>query len=247
MRGKKFKNTMYARVYELARNGFGEKKIAALIGVSYPTFNSWRKKDPAFHDAIVNGRAVYDGNAKGITFQEFVYNALSPDLKKLWDEINACEEEENGVLRLESLLEAAGKKARQHLFLYALTTSCFNVSGSLKKLNIPKKTLDKWVKFDPKFAELVDEIHWHKKNFFEHALIDLVAARDPSAVLFANKTVNRDRGYHDKVDVTVAGQIQHAVAHIRIDELDLPLEMRKALLAKFREKKLEASHDTPNA
>jgi hypothetical protein len=156
-------------------------------------------------------------------------------LRELWDEINECEHLENGVERVEALLKGHGIRARQHLFLYALTQSMFNVSQSLRKLGISRKTFENWVANDPDFAELMDEIHWYKENFFEQAFIGRVAAGDTHAIIHAVKTKCRSRGYNDKVEIEHSGTITHENT-VSIVDLDLPAETRRQVLDALRAK-----------
>lgn len=230
----KFKVTMYVTAYELAKEGVSDEQIAGTLGVAGQTFRSWCAKRPALADALARGRQKRDpGNEH--TFQEYIYDHLSPHLRKLWEEIHECETLENGVERVEALLKNHGIRARQHLFLYALTQSMFNISKALRKLCIPRKTFESWRANDPDFYELMDEIHWYKENFFEQAFIGRVAAGDTAAVIHAVKTKCRDRGYNDKVEVVHSGSItnEHTVS---IAELDLPIETRQEVLTALRAK-----------
>ena len=82
---------------------------------------------------------------------------------------------------------------------------------------------------------MIEEIEWHKCNFFEEALVDLVAMRNPGAVMFVNRTKNADRGYSEKIQVEHSGAIATSVS---VDELELPMETRKELLRAVRASKV---------
>jgi hypothetical protein len=107
-------------------------------------------------------------------------------------------------------------------------------------MNMSRKTFENWVTHEPEFGELMNEIHEHKKNFFEAALVGLVASGDSSATIFVNKTFNKDRGYNDKIELSVEGSVQHehvhahVHAHISVDELDLSLEVKREILQAIR-------------
>lgn len=213
-----------------------EKEVAKAIGVSQPTFARWKAQRPALRDAWDRGKEVGSRRDLQPTFREYVYQRLSPELQALWDEINAMEEADNDIARVEAMLEGQGKRARQHLFLYALTSSNFNISRAMRKLNIRRAQFDGWVANEPEFAELMAEIHWHKKNFFEDALIQRVAAGDTPAVIFAAKTQLKDRGYHDKIDINVQQDINVTSLQVSVsfDELELPLAVRRQVLQAMR-------------
>jgi len=246
MAGNKFSAEFYVTAYELARDGLSEHRIAAAIGVTQPTFRKWCRRRPALANAVERGRAVRGGGNKPL-FHQYVYDHLPQHLRNLWDEINACDELENGVERVEALLVDQGIRARQHLFLYALTQSMFNVSQSLKKLNISYSTFKEWVRRDPLFAELMDEIHWYKENFFEQAFIGRVAAGDTQAIIHAVKTKCRDRGYNEKIEIEHTGTVEqrHTVS---ILDLDLDVGTRRKVLEAMRAKRVidaEPVHNSP--
>jgi len=225
----------YVKAFELARTGLGDNKIAAALGVTATTFRKWRDRRPAFKEAIEHGRKI---NAKQADhdFRSYIFNRLPKRLRKLWKKINRCETAKNGMERIEALLADAGKRARQHLFLYALTASNFNISAAMRTVCIDRETFEHWVAYDPDFGAMMDQIHEYKKDFFESGLLNLVAAGDTSATIFANKTFNRDR-YPDKIDVNLNGSMRYDVNVVPIDKLDLPLDVRKKVLKAIRKQK----------
>ena len=229
----KFRATFYVATYELARDGMSDEQIAKALGVVGQTFRRWCARRPALRDALERARNPATDDRP--TFHQYVYDHLPPHLRELWDKINECEELENGIERIEALLADKGKRARQHLFLYALTQSMFNVSAALRKLGLSRRTFDAWTKSDPEFAELMDEIHWYKENFFEQAFIGRVAAGDTAAIIHAAKTQLRGRGYNDKVEVVHSGSIT-TEAVVNIAELDLDVETRRKVLTALRKK-----------
>lgn len=228
----------YVEVYELARSGLSTANICQAIGISGPTWDKWVKKHPYLKTCLQKGRG-HDGQAKATAVQNFadyVYGQLPQHLRRLWDEINACVEAPNGYERVQALLANEGYRTRQHMFIHALIDSNFNQNQALRKCGITRGTYMGWQKNDPDFIALLDEIHWYKGNFFEHALIKLVNAGETSAIIFANKTFNRDRGYAERV--TVDGNVQHNHTHAHIpiptEVLNLDLETRKKVLAAMR-------------
>ena len=170
------------------------------------------------------------------TFHEYIYRHLSDDLRETWDQINECQDLDNPRERVEALLANHGIRGRQHLFIHALVTSCFNVSKSLRLLSISWSTYTSWRENDPDFLDLVNEINWHKDNFFEQALVGRVAAGDTNAIIHVAKTKLRDRGYSEKLEIEVTGTVQHEHA-VSIVDLTLPIEVRQAILTALREHK----------
>lgn len=198
----------------------------------------WKRKYPYMREAIVSGRAEAKGRAQNTTtLVDYVYARLSPSLQKLWNDINACEELENGVRRIEALLDRAGLRARQQIFMHGMVYGNFNVSEACRKANISRQTFEHWRLTDPEFAQLLDDFHFHKKEFYESHLVSLVASGDSAATIFANKTYNRDRGYNEKIEHEIKGHVQHSHSVLVLDDLELPLEVRKAILQALRQKK----------
>ena len=230
----KWKDTFYVKAYQLARSGLLDEGIAAGLGITAATFRVWRSKRSAFRKAIEDARGIDKGSPQ--TFIEYVYRVLPPNLKSLVDQIEASSKEKNGIVRIEKLLANAGRRIRQQLFVHSLVASNFNVSRACSKVVITVRTFRNWLENDHEFAELMDEIHYHKKNYFEGGLFALVGAGDTQATIFANRTFNRDRGYNEKVEVEHTGQVDHKHS-VSVDDLDLPIETRKLLLKAVREKK----------
>lgn len=233
----KWNDTYYLRAFELAKDGFSDSKIASCLGISPITFTTWKQQRPALRDALE--RARKENSPKEETFADYVYNRLPDYLQELWDKINLCDQVTNGIQRMEALLSNAGKTARQHLFTYALVKANFSISDACRSVNISRTTYNKWVQDDPLFSELMDEIHWHKGNFFEAALVERVKEGDSACTIFANRTFNKERGYG--AEVALKGKVEHTHshlhAHIKVDELDLPIETRRQLLAAVQKRK----------
>jgi len=231
----RWKNENYIEIFLLAKDGLSDRQISKALGIERPTFQYWKKKDKALRNALERGRGFKRQGE--MTLQDYVYGRLSEPMRNLWDKITECDTEENGVRRIEALLKANGKRARQCLFIHAYLSSSFNASEACRRVNIPYGKFKQWVLSDPDFHQLMDEMLEHKKNFYESALVKLVKKGESAAIIFANRTINRSRGYGDKVEVNHTGQIDHRMLVVSIDELKLPLEIRQTFLQAVREKK----------
>ena len=235
---------MYVTAYELARNGKYQVEIAKVLGVKKHTFCSWIRNDPELKSALTRGRKAHKADKQVLveqskistTFKDYLYSHLSPKLRDIWEKIQEAQELSNGRERVEVMLKNKGRRLKQNLLLYALSQTMFNVTRSLNMLCIPKKTFDNWCKNDPEFADLISEIHWHKKNFIENALLTRVAAGDTTAIIFAAKSQCADRGYGDKIQVEHTGSIEHRFS-VNVADLDLDLDTRKKLLQAARKQK----------
>lgn len=227
-----WQDMFYLRAYELSMLGWTEKQICSDIGADLVTFKRWKEERPVLLAALERGKKK--SKEKELGFAGYIYEQLPEHLKELWDRIDRCSHIEGGMLKAEALLEEGGKMARQHLFLYALVKSNFSQTKACRAVNVSKSMLDEWIETDPNFHELIQEIHWHKGNFFEEALIDKVKDGDAGSIIFANRTFNKDRGYGEKSTLELTGNVNHN--HFNIDELELPLETRLIILDAMKKK-----------
>jgi len=233
-----WKDSYYVRIYQLAREGAKDAQIARALGVTPATFVVWKKKKPAIN------KALYEARGKGPTHEQFgdyVYKRLSPALKEVWDKVVLLDRQPNGIQRIEAMLAENGTRVRQHLFVHALIHANFNMSEACRRVNVTKATFSSWVRDDPEFAALTDEIFWHRQNYCEGALFKLIRRGIPSAILFANETLNAQRGYARKTNLQVAGTVQHNHLHapVNLDALDIPVELQERLLEAMRTKKVD--------
>ncbi len=230
----KWKDENYIKVYVMARQGMTNESISKALGVGGGNFKIWVKERPALKYALEEGREAMSGEQNGVeSFHNYVYNQLPDHLRLLWQKINDVANEENGIKRMEAILQSQGKYARMHLFLYALVAKNFNISAACRTVNIALMTYRYWLQHEPHFAELMDEMEFHKKNFLEAALLKSVKKGDVSAIIFANRTQNRDRGYNEKVEIEHTGHIHSS--HSAIDVGRMPFELRKQVLAWLRD------------
>lgn len=234
----KYNDKLPVKVYRLISQGLSLEKCASVIGVSGTTFFDWIKKHPALDDAVKQAQDSKKGEGAG-TFRTYIFGRLSPEAKRIWKKIHRFEKCKKEY-KIRALLEKSGKYIRQQIFLYAIVASNFNISLALRKACLSLTQYQNWITVDPDFASLINEINWHKANYFESALMRLVKQGDSPAILFANRTFNRSRGYNDKVEVDV--QVTDRREAVPVKELlaQLPVEHRKLLQQAFRDKRLKS-------
>lgn len=221
------------KAYDLARAGFTRRKIMQGLGVSHITFVKWLKSKPAFAKAIESGKFTgHNSRGQVQSFREFVFQRLPANLRAYWLQLNKLDKKSTPTEQLDAMFEHCGKTVRQHLFFYAWSVGNFSINQALSKVGISRSTFDKWRREDDEFKALVNEFNFYKKNFFEDALCTLVACGDAPATIFANKTFNKDRGYNEKIDVNMSGDLNQNV--VTVDSLNLPLDIRKQLLEAIR-------------
>lgn len=217
------------RIYDLYKTGLPMAHVAGALGVRPGTLSVWLEHEPAAALAKSEGLLLFESNSQ--TFQEYVFDQLPENLQLVWKALDGIKD--GGVIGIEAALANTGKRGRQYLFMQALVANNFNASAACRMVNITKRTFDLWANEDPDFADLLANMKWHKANLFESKLIELVRAGDTSAVLFVNRTMNKDRGYGDKVEV------EHTHTHkvgVQIEDLEpfLDLEAKKAILEAIR-------------
>lgn len=231
----KWEDRFYLLCYQLAKEGKSHKEVADAMGVDEHTLKRWRADRPSLEDAYWQGcqRASQ-------TFQDYVYDRLSPKLQTLWDKIKQFDDHPNALQKITGLMANSGVRARQHLFIQALISRNFNASKALNSLGMSYQQLMTWAKNDPVFTELLNEIEWHRKNFYEDSLYNLVKEGNPAATIFVAKTKLKDRGYGAKLEIEHSGTVNHNHQMVDLETLNLPFEFKRQLLEYIEEAQIKA-------
>lgn len=96
-------------------------------------------------------------------------------------------------------MRAETTEARKEEFLIALEKCMGMVTVAAKKLGMGHKNHYNWYDSDLEYKEKVDAILIKKADFVEIALMKLIKDGNPSAIIFAAKTLCRSRGYAEVV------------------------------------------------
>ena len=90
-------------------------------------------------------------------------------------------------------------------FLEIFKEKLGNISISCRAYGIDRQTYYNWYNSDANFRSAADAVKEVRKDFIENALMNRINAGDTAAIIFAAKTICKDRGYVEKVeqDVTV--------------------------------------------
>lgn len=227
---KKWKDVYYVKLYQQALLGHTDKRIAEKLGVSHMALIKWKKQDPAVRHALREARLKLI-EPENVTFKDYVYARLPERLQKLWDKIHKLEKA-NKPHKVRLILDnKTSKRSRQHLWIHAYVHYNFNKTAACRAVHVPNDTLTAW-KRDPQFVELIAAMEDAKRDLFEESLVQLVRSGDPSAVIFANKTMNAKRGYSQPKEInhTVKGNV--SVSHngnvtntVNLEDLDLGFDM----------------------
>jgi len=249
----KWSPDMYYIIYDLASKGLPNTKICEELGINQSTMANWLRQPkiqgftppdgPTLKRCLAEARKPKPKDDSVATFLEFVFDRLPDHLKGLWEEINACDQAPQGQKRKTQILRMQSKRILQHLFLYAFCQTNFNISNACQVISITRETYIQWTK-EINFKRLMLEINEAKKDFFESQLVKAAKKGDTKAIIFANKSLNKDRGYTEKTIVEHTGTITHSHTMINLDELYLPVNIRMAVLQAVKRleerKRLEA-------
>lgn len=215
---------LLVHMYRYAKAGLSNEAVARVLDINRGTMSLWLKKRPEVREALELGRQQAPDEE---SFTRFFYEQLDSPLRELWDELIINERVGGGVANMRKILADQGTGARQALFLHALVNSHFNPNLAMQRVGLDKRTLDQWTDSDPDFAELVSQVQWLKGNFFEEGLVKLCEHGDRGAILHANRTFNKNRGYGNQTTVTgtVDVNIENRLV-LDLSELDLDPETR---------------------
>lgn len=185
--------------------------ICRHLKMSDVAFRKWRRKYPFFNYAVEEGRRIRTLRNTGESIQEWVAGRLSPAARKVWDSIMFWQEHKDEYDKIREVIKPQSEHIRKTVWLHAFVKCRFSISSACRLVGISYHAVNQW-RQEGEFKKMVDEILAMQGDFIEEALMDLVAARDTGAVIFASRTKNRDRGYGDKIDVNHSGSIKHEVS-----------------------------------
>ena len=94
-----------------------------------------------------------------------------------------------------------GLAPRKKAMLEALGKTLGIVYGASQKVGINPCTHWEWMKTDPEYKRLVDELENKKCDVIETAFLNLVDEKNPQAVIHAVKTKLKHRGYGEESTV----------------------------------------------
>ncbi len=113
-----------------------------------------------------------------------------------------------------------------------------------KKLGISYTTLYKATIEHPEIMEAVEDAREYMLDVTEDALYTAIMRKEPWAIKFHLETQGRERGYGNKVSLQHGGDPENAIPiSYSHDELNLPLDVRKALLEAIRAKQAKTTVD----
>lgn len=226
-RKSKWRDEYCALAFRMAKAGESDDAIRQAMGVCPQTFLSWKAKRPEFAKMLEEGR---EGAKEG--FSSYVYNRLPPELRDFWSTLVKLEEQGSGENYRRAChldvhrMDRFSVREQQRLYVQAFVHCNFIASRARAMCGLSLQTVERWIKTDPEFVRILDELDEAKRDFCEWALMDLVERRETAAVIFANRTLNRGRGYSEKIVVDVRGEDKVALEELKA----LTVEQRRMLV-----------------
>lgn len=97
---------------------------------------------------------------------------------------------------------------KKELFVETLLKTYGNITQSAMVVGIHRQTYYDWMRNDFEFKQRVESITAEdfieaKKDFIESQLMKLIGKGNPAAIIFAAKTICKDRGYIEKQEFDV--------------------------------------------
>jgi len=93
----------------------------------------------------------------------------------------------------------------QQRFLVVYVENSYNISRSIELCRMPKNSFYSWKANYPHFAKAIELCRDRMIDTLEDAFKDLVALRNPQAVIFGLKTLGKDKGYVERQEVAHKG------------------------------------------
>lgn len=230
-----WKEEFLAQAYRLARAGESDSSMAAAMGIHLNTLKQWVKKRPSFAAMVEEGRRARDQERSSLSqtsqAHRYVHRRLPARLADFWATIKPAYADRSQLHLINLDVDSLAEEEQQLVYLHAVIECNYNHSRARMVCGLPLDRVNLWAK-DARMRRWLKEVEESKKDFVEEALMDLVARRETSAVIFAARTLCRDRGYSDKLQVDLRADDQTAIDELRA----LTLEQRRLILEALEQK-----------
>lgn len=98
-------------------------------------------------------------------------------------------------------------KAKKRIFIANFVANQGMVQMSCDSVRINRVTYERWCKKDAKFVENLQAAMERKLDKIETKLLNLVESGDTQATIFSAKCLLKQRGYTEKKDINVTGNM----------------------------------------
>lgn len=229
-------DSLYVKAYKFALTcgAFRIGDFAAAMGATASTAQKWLAEKPALARAIEEGKSKSKG--KGLlAFMRLVSERIPNELKDIWEQLSSDSDDERDAALQKT--EEGSRRYKQRLFIHAYIALNFDMPGACRATGLDIGKYKAWRHRDEKFRRVMDYLVTEAKgDFYENALLNLVAAGDTAATIFANRTYNKKRGYGNQLTLNVEGGVDHKHS---IDLSKLSVETRMRMLEELRRPQIE--------
>jgi len=156
------------------------------------------------HPELAQAKALAEHNRQRGALGSYVLKNLSKEARETWEKLTSLTTFEE----IEALFRNRPQRLRQQLFCHAIIHTGHDISKACAMVGVDRRKMENW-KTDLAFLQMLEEVQFHKKNYWEHALHNLGMEGYPAAIIFANRTLNRDRGYGDDIVIDMGPAGRH--------------------------------------
>jgi len=100
---------------------------------------------------------------------------------------------------------------RKNAVIAALEKSMGVMTTASTMSGVNRQLIYKWIREDPEFALRVEDVQNVAIDYAESKLFKLIEAENPTAIIFYLKCRAKDRGYVDRAELDVRGQIDQKI------------------------------------
>lgn len=195
--------------YILASAGRTDSQIAKAFQIEEYALTEYWLKRPEMAYAKQCAVSGQNGNAR----EQFLVESaghLPPSLEPIWNKILNWGEAMT-FYQIKEAVKDLSKEERQCLFCMAYVHDKVNMvdTKAADMVGVGHSTVEAWKASDPQFLAMYKTLQARKGDFWESQLMNMGKAGNWAVILHVARTLLRDRGYGDKLDVSVNGTVQH--------------------------------------
>lgn len=231
----KWDDRFYVKCYQLAMSGMDDTKIARALSLKPETFYRWVKERPALKDALEQARSRGAGTR---AFMRMISQRIPDDIRPLWEQLSDDDDDKRASAY--ATIKKGDQRRAQHLWVHAYIACNFNENKATDMTGLTNNTIALWKRNDRHFKGLLQHIKECRKEFGQNCLMDRMVEGDTAAIIFFNKTFNKDLGYDTRIQIDVKGEVEHKTS-ISLDAL--PPDKLRELLELARAKRAAQIED----
>lgn len=103
-------------------------------------------------------------------------------------------------------------KGKKKAMFEALISTLGNITKSAEKAGIDRTSHYIWLDNDDNYRQAYESIDDYQVDFYETALHQLIKDKNPTAVIFALKCKGKKRGYIERQELDISGNMNYKSA-----------------------------------